>query len=183
MHNASDVQSWLYSGSCPHNDIEFLCVAQQGNCYPKQILSPQTICPILQSRQALWARVGGMEDFFAQYRRRLPAGSLFSTITALWGCLTEAKEREQRRQSVWRCLVCWYLFLYHSESLSLLLGMKSILLCLCFLHIQMSPLSNFFLPLFFIPSTPQTVHRGSLVTKVIQRWQHLPIGMLKALLL
>ncbi len=152
MHYASDVQSWLYSSSCPHNDIRLLCVAQQGDCNPKQIPSPQTICPILQSRRALSARVGGMEDSFAQYRRRLPAGSLFSTITALWGCLTEAKEGEQRRQRVWGCLLRWYLFLYHSSlCLSLLFGIESILLCLVsFCHL----FQTFFFSVFYSLQDP-----------------------------
>lgn len=55
-----------------------------------------------------------MEDFFAHFRRRLPAGSLCSTITALWGCLTEAKEREQRSrecEDVWCAGVCSYITL------------------------------------------------------------------------
>lgn len=102
MYNASDVQFWLYSSSCPHNDIRLPCIFHQlqthsgGNYYPKHIPSPQTICPILWARQALSARVGGMKKCFAHYRRRLPAGSLCCTITALWGCLTEANERAKR---------------------------------------------------------------------------------------
>lgn len=84
-----------------------------GNCCPKQILSPQTICSILQSRRALWTRVGWMEDFFCvHYRRRLPAGFLAPQLLLYEAA--EAKQREQRRQRVWRCLVCWYLFLHHS---------------------------------------------------------------------
>lgn len=112
--------------------------------------------PVQASSFSQSRRDGG--GFFAHYRRRLPAGSLCSTITALWGCLTEAKEREQRRQRVWRCLVGWYLFVHHSwvPSLSLPFGIESILLCPCFFHTQTLPLYNF--SLFLSSSNPQTFH-------------------------
>lgn len=137
MHQTSSL--WLYSNSCPHNDTTLvLCLfhiatkhIQQGNCYPKQILSPQTICTILQSRQSVSARVVRMVKCFAHYRRRLPVGSLGCTITALWGYFCEAKKREQHRERVWRCLVGFCLFL-HNSSFAVL----SFLLCPCFTDMQ-----------------------------------------------
>lgn len=137
MYYAWEVQSLLYNSSCHLNDIRFPLAAkhtQQGNCYPKQILPPQTIRPFLWSRRTLSAWVGGMRTFFAHYRRRLPAGSLCSTITALWGCSTEAKERERAEAESMKISgglvsVPTSLFsLFHSVRF----GIEKILLCLWF---------------------------------------------------
>lgn len=122
--------------------------------------------PFSGPAELVQARVGGMEECFAHYRRRLPAGSLCSTITALWGCLTEAKEREQQRQRVWKCLVGWYLYLHHSMLfLSLVLN---ILLCPHFSDTQTS-LSNFF-PSYFSTPTSQASCQGPPVTHTTLQW-------------
>lgn len=93
-------------------------------------------------------RDGGL---FAHYRRRLPAGSLCSTITALWGCLTEAKEAESVKLSGGLVSAPTSLL---SLSFSLLFGTGGILLCLFLSHADVASLQLFSLFILFIPTDP-----------------------------
>lgn len=172
MHNASEVPSRLHGSSCPHNGIELPCVFHTqhntrsgGILTPRQTPTPQTICPILQSKASSLSqsrRLGGLFFFFAHYRRRLPAGSLCSTITALWGCLTEAKETEQQRQRVWRCCVHWYLLLHQSWvfGFSSQPGSREHLFCVS-LFLSLAGLVSLQLFLSFSPFYPTNVARAS----------------------
>lgn len=121
MFNASNVLTQWYSSGCVHRDIRLLYVFHMPARYETHsggIVTQrsgrlsQTICPILWSKQTLLSKVGGTEQHFAHYRRRLPAGSPCSTITALWGCVTKTRGRERLRQRERQGVLWAVIYLY-----------------------------------------------------------------------